>query len=313
MTRQPRHLVIVGAGPVGVEMAQAFRRLGSEVTVIAAGSEILPKDDQELASMLREYLQSEGVRFELNARAVSASDAGPSVSVALSTGKTVEGDAILAAIGRKIDTRSLQLERAGVQASDKGVIVDRHCRTSCRHIYAVGDVTGRQPFTHMAEHMAKVAVTNCILRWPASLEKTIPWCSFTSPELAHTGLATDGDDPSGSTILKYPFRHLDRAVLAGETEGLVKVRVDRRGRVLGASILGAGAGELINTWSLAARKGMRVQDISATIHPYPTLSLANRKAADAWDEKWLDSSLLRILGRLLGYRGVHRGSSALKK
>ena len=311
LTEQPRHLIIIGAGPVGIEMAQAFRRLGSEVTVIVAGPEILPKDDHELALMLRENLQSEGVRFVFNARANTVSNMGRNFRVSLSTGAGVEADSILAAIGREIDTRALQLGRAGVRVSDKGITVDQHCRTSCRHIYAVGDVTGRQPFTHMAEHMAKVAVTNCILRWPASLEKTIPWCTFTSPELAHTGLATDGPDVCASTILRQSFRQVDRAVLAGAPDGLVKVRVDRRGRVLGVSILGPAAGELINVWSLAARKRMRVQDVSGTVHPYPTLSLANRKAAGHWDETWLDSSLLRIFARLLRYRGTHRGSRAL--
>ncbi len=312
LTEQPRHLVIVGAGPVGTELAQAFRRLGSDVTVIAAGPEILPRDDRELASLLRQHLEAEGIRFVLNARATAASQAGLASRIALSNGGAVEGDAVLSAIGREVDTRPLRLDRSGVQAGDKGINIDRRCRTSRRHIYAVGDVTGHQPFTHTAEHMAKVAVTNCILGWPASLEPVIPWCTYTSPELAHTGLATDGADVSGSIILRYPFRQTDRAVIAGETDGLVKVRVDGRGRVLGASILGPAAGELINIWSLAARKRLRAEDVSATIHPYPTLSLANRKAADRWSERWLDSSLLRLLGQVRRYRGVRRGSRALE-
>ena len=313
LRQRPRRLAIAGAGPLGLEMAQAFQRLGSAVTVIVSGAEVLPHDDQELAALLRHHLEAEGVRFVRQTRAVAALQSGAGIRVQLSTGETLDCDAVLAAVGREIRTEALLLGNAGVRTSEGRIFVDRHCRTSCRHIFAVGDVTGRQPFTHMAEHMAKVAVTNCILRWPASIDETVPWCTFTSPELAHTGCRTDGSHSRKSTLLRYPFRGVDRAVMDGQTDGLIKVLTDRRGHVLGASVLGPQAGELINIWSLAVKRGMRVQDVSNTIHPYPTYSLGNRRAADRWSERWLDSPLLGILGRCLGYRGARRGSGALER
>jgi len=164
----------------------------------------------------------------------------------------------------------------------------------------------------MAEHMAKVAVTNCVLRWPRSLDgRSVPWCTFTAPELAHTGRNERELDKKTVSVLRFPFRSTDRAITDGETDGMVKVLADRRGRVLGASVLGARAGELINTWSLAIRKGLRVGDVSAAIHPFPTYSLANRRAADRWEERQLDSPLLALLGRVFGYRGVRKGSGVL--
>jgi pyruvate/2-oxoglutarate dehydrogenase complex dihydrolipoamide dehydrogenase (E3) component len=164
----------------------------------------------------------------------------------------------------------------------------------------------------MAEHMAKVAITNCILRWPRSFaQDNVPWCTYTSPELAHTGADPRQLDPKAVSVLRFPLRRTDRAITDGTTDGMVKVTTDRRGLVLGASVLGANAGELINTWSLVMRKGLRVSDVSATIHPYPTYSLANRRAADRWDERKLDSPLLALLGRIFGYRGTRKGSGVL--
>ena len=314
LSSQPERLVIIGAGPMGVEMAQAFGRLGSKVTVIGSDPEILPRDDAELASLLRGLLEAEGIRFLLNTRAISAEEVGTGIVVHLSDGAAVDCDAVLMAAGREVETKVLRLEAAGVRTSEDGsVIVDNRCRTSRRNIYAVGDITGRQQFTHMAEHMAKVAITNCILRWPASVDKAIPWCTFTSPELAHTGCKTDvsGSDASGEVVLRFPMRRVDRAVIDGDADGLVKVVTDRKGRVLGASILSPHAGELINIWSLAVRRGMKVGEVSGIIYPYPTYSLANRRAADRWSERWLDSALLPVIGRVLGYRGVGRGSRAL--
>ena len=311
LTELPRHLVIAGAGPMGIEMAQAFRRLGSEVTVVASGSEILPNDDQELAALLRKHLETEGVRFFRGMRATGAGQSGSEISLHLSDGQDIACDAVFAAIGREVQTETMGLEAAGVRAGPKGIVVDKHCRTSCPHIYAIGDVAGRQPFTHMAEHMAKVAITNALLRWPASIDQIVPWCTYTSPEIAHTGCRTDRPAADGSTVLRYPFRQVDRALIDGQTDGLVKVFTNRSGRVLGASILAPGAGELINVWSLAVKRRMRVQGVSDTIHPYPTYSLGNRKAADRWNHRWLDSPLLALVGRLLGYRGVRHGSRAL--
>jgi pyruvate/2-oxoglutarate dehydrogenase complex dihydrolipoamide dehydrogenase (E3) component len=207
-------------------MAQAFRRLGSKVTVVGSDPEILPHDDKELAALLRTRLEVEGIQFLLGVRATGAEKTGAGIVVHLSNGSRVECDALLMSAGREVDTSALRLDAAGVTKSKEGsVVVDGHCRTSRRNIYAVGDVTGRQQFTHMAEHMAKIAITNCILRWPASIDKTIPWCTFTSPELAHTGCDTDvseGASAGRRVVLRFPMRRVDRAVVDGDADGLVK-------------------------------------------------------------------------------------------
>jgi pyruvate/2-oxoglutarate dehydrogenase complex dihydrolipoamide dehydrogenase (E3) component len=279
LTAQPRRLVVIGGGPMGVEMAQVFQRLGTETTVLVSGNEILPRDDEELAGTLRNRLESEGTRFLMRTRATGAKFRGSNIAVKLSDDRVVECDLLLAAMGREVRTDLLGLDCAGVRADGDGIGLDKRCRTSVPHIYAVGDATGRYQLTHMAEHMAKVAITNCILRWPHSFDQdNVPWCTYTSPELAHTGPDPRELDRRAVSVLRFPLRRTDRAITDGTTDGMVKVTTDRRGLVLGASVLGANAGELINTWSLVMRKGLRVSDVSATIHPYPTYSLVTRRS-----------------------------------
>jgi pyruvate/2-oxoglutarate dehydrogenase complex dihydrolipoamide dehydrogenase (E3) component len=207
----PARLAVVGAGPVGIELAQAFRRLGSEVTVIGSSSSILPRDDAELTAILRGTLESEGIRFQL----------GQKLEDNLSA---IEADAVLAAIGRELITDGLQLEKAAIAFDHSGIRIDRRCRTSRRHIYAVGDVTGRFLFTHMAEHMAKVAVTNAILPWPRKLDYAhVAWCTFTDPELAHVGASEDDlkKDRIRFDVYRFPFSRLDRALTDDATIGMV--------------------------------------------------------------------------------------------
>jgi pyruvate/2-oxoglutarate dehydrogenase complex dihydrolipoamide dehydrogenase (E3) component len=310
----PKRLLIMGAGPVGTEMAQAFERLGSEVTVVAPGDRILPRDDPQQARKLQQSLSSEGVAFILRQKVVGLEKRGDDLIALLQNGRVLECDAALAAIGREPTVKSLQLEKAGVRYSEKGIDVNQHCRTSQRHIYAVGDVTGRYQFTHMGEHMSKVAVTNAILRWPKKLdERHVVWSTFTDPELAHLG-ESEADlhrRQAKYSIYRFPFEKLDRAVTETETIGEVKVFTDRTGRLLGASILGVHAGEMIAEYALAMRSGLRLSRIADTIHPYPTYMLGNRRAADQSVAKQLDSPLLALLGKLLGYRGERRGSAAL--
>ncbi|HEX4167033.1 MAG TPA: NAD(P)/FAD-dependent oxidoreductase [Bryobacteraceae bacterium] len=307
---QPRRLLVMGAGPVGVEMAQAFTRLGSEVRIITPGKRILPRDDAEHAGHLQEQLASEGVAFIFE-RKVASFDEG---AATLDSGEVLMCDTLLAAMGREPRVEDLQLQDAGVQCGESGIEIDRRCRTSQRNIYAVGDVTGKYQFTHMAEHMSKVAVTNTILRWPQALdEKHLVWATFTDPELAHLGESELELRERGKQfgVYRFAFSELDRAITDNETRGEVKVFADRRGRILGASILGAKAGEMISEYALAMRHGLRLTQIANTIHPYPTYLLANRKAADRFVARQLDSPLLELLGRILRYRGQRRGSRVL--
>lgn len=307
----PGRLAIAGAGPVAIEMAQAFRRLGSQVTVIAPGDGILPRDDRELTSMLQAELEREGVRFVPGTKVFTGRVLGGKTVLGLENGSQIECDAVLAAIGREPNLHGVHLDKAGVRWSEKGVEIDARCRTSQRHIYAIGDVTGRHQFTHMAEHMAKVAVTNAVLRWPAKVdERHVTWCTFTEPELGQTGIPAH--ELKGShRVFRFPFSRLDRAITEGRTTGMVKVSTDTSGRILGASILGARAGELLAAYSVAMRNGVRLADVSNTIHAYPTFSLANRRAADQWSMSYLDSPILKVVKRVLGHRGVLKGSGVL--
>jgi pyruvate/2-oxoglutarate dehydrogenase complex dihydrolipoamide dehydrogenase (E3) component len=312
---QPKRLLIIGAGPVGIEMAQAFSRLGSEVTVVSEGDRILPRDDPEQARQLQEYLSEEGISFIFRQKVVTLEKLGDSLSAVLEDGRMLPCDAALAAIGREPSIEDLRLNNAGVRCGADGVQVDRHARTSQHHIYAAGDVTGRYRFTHIAEHMSKVAVTNAILRWPQKLdERHLVWVTYTDPELAYLGASEQElrESRKQYTAYRFPFASLDRAITDGETRGEVKVFADHHGRILGASILGAYAGEMISEYALAMRNNIRLPQIAGTIHPYPTYLLANRRAADRFVAKQLDSPLLGILGRILGYRGQRRGSSVLE-
>ncbi|MGH9770509.1 MAG: dihydrolipoyl dehydrogenase family protein, partial [Candidatus Acidiferrales bacterium] len=298
LTSQPKRLVVIGAGPVGIEMAQAFQRLGSAVTVVGAGAHILPRDDPELTDMLRKCLAAEGITFILGQRATGLARNGDALTATLEDGRAIACDVVLAAIGREPNVTGLTLQNAGVAAGENGIVIDERCRTRQPHIYAVGDVTGRYQFTHMAEHMSKVAVTNAILRWPKKLDdKHLIWTTFTDPQLARLGGSEAG------AIYRLPFTKIDRAVTDGETAGLIKVTANSRGRILGASILGANAGDMIAEYALAMRNGLRLSQIANTIHPYPTFALGNRQAADEWYSKKLGSPLLRLFAKLLRYRG----------
>jgi len=289
----PARLAVIGAGPVGIELAQAFRRLGSEVTVIGSSTSILPRDDAELTAILRSTLESEGIRFQL----------GQTLDDDLSA---TEADAVLAAIGREPVTDGLQLEKAAIAFDPDGIRIDRHCRTSRRHIYAVGDVTGRFLFTHMAEHMAKVAVTNAILHWPRKLDSAhVAWCTFTDPELAHVGASEDDlkKDRTRFDVYRFPFSRLDRALTDDATTGMVKIMAAPTGRILGASILGARAGELISEVALAMKHEVGLGQFADTIHPYPTYSLAVRRAAEEWQLRRLTRRSVGLLQTVFRYRG----------
>lgn len=319
MQSQPNRLLILGAGPVGIELAQAFMRLGSQVQVVAPGDRILPRDDPKHAGMLQDYLSREGVVFHLGRKitALAREENGPASSMlaaSMDDGRTLYCDAALAAIGREPVIEDLQLQSAAIRVEEKGIVVDSRCRTSQCHLYAVGDVTGRHNFTHMAEHMSKVSVTNAILRWPAKVdERHVVWSTFTDPELAHLGEseAELRHRNAQYSAFSFPFEQLDRAITEGETRGEAKVFADSRGRILGVSILGGHAGEMISEYALAMRNGLRLSDIANTIHPYPTFLLGNRRAADQFVAKQLDSPLLAVLGRILRYRGSRKGAAAL--
>ena len=316
LTEQPRHLIVLGAGPIGTEMAQAFRRLGSDVTVIDREPRILFRDDEELAGMLQARLEEEGIRYVLNANVSSVQERGGGIEVRVDGGETsgdnpenllLHGDALLVAAGRKPNVAALNLEAAGVAHDVRGIKVDDRCRTSRSGIYAVGDVTGRFAFTHMSEHMAKVAAMNALLKAPAKIDAAhLPWTTYADPELAHVGATEDALIAAGRKYetLRFPYSKIDRAITEREDYGMIKVHArPRDGKIFGASILGARGGDLICELALAMRRGISLRHISDAIHPYPSYGLGVRRAADQWYIKRYSPALIRVLKRLFGYRG----------
>lgn len=308
-TERPRRLVVLGGGPVGCEMAQAFRRLGSDVALVDQAERLLPRDDAESARILQDVLETEGVRFHLGAEVVRAEQTeGGGVRLRLARGAPVEGDALLVATGRRPNVEDLGLEAARVAYTRDGIVVDERCRTNRAHIYAAGDCTGEYQLTHMSEHMAKTAVTNAVLRVPASLDREhVSWCTFTSPEVAQLGRTEAQLREAGVAfeVYRFPYRRVDRALTEGAPVGQIKVLATRfLGHILGASVVGERAGEQIAVYAVAMRNGVSLRQLSDTIFPYPVYTLGARRAADQWYIRRQYPRLVRTLQRVFGYRGT---------
>jgi pyruvate/2-oxoglutarate dehydrogenase complex dihydrolipoamide dehydrogenase (E3) component len=217
-------------------------------------------------------------------------------------------DTLLVATGRRANVDSLNLEAAGVEVSARGVVVNDRCRTSRRHIYAAGDVTGEYRFTHMSEHTAKVAIANALLKVPARIDrKHVPWSTFTDPEVAHVGATEKHLNDRGVrfAVHRFPYSRVDRALTDSAADGFIRVYAKpSSGKILGADVVGARAGELISEYAVAMRNGVSLRKISDTIHPYPTYGLGARRAADQWYVQKQSPSVVRLLKALFGYRGL---------
>ncbi len=310
ITEQPARLAIVGGGPIGTEMSQAFTRLGTQVTVIEVGNTILKNDDPELVTMLQEKLVEDGVTYMFGAGAKKVSQQDGHIALEVEQNgerKVVEADALLLATGRRPNLKGLNLEAAGVAYTKYGVTVNDKCRTNKRHIYAIGDITGRYQFTHMSEHMGKVAASNAIFKIPLKIDtKHVPWATYTDPELAHVGARERDLKEKGVSykVYRFPYTKVDRAITDAEVTGMIKVFAKAwNGKILGATILGAAAGEMIGEYALAMRNGITLRQISDTIHPYPTYGLGVRRAADQWYAQKQSPTLVRIMQKIFGYRG----------
>jgi len=306
----PEELVIIGAGPIGTEMAQAMQRLGAKVNVIDMADRIMVNDDPELAGMLREKLESEGVGYTLGAQVkrVAIEDDRVSVKVEVANEvKTISGTDLLLATGRRANVEGLNLEAAGVDYSARGVDVDAKCQTNVSHIYACGDVTGDYQFTHMSEHTAKVAATNALLKFPMKVDADhVPWCTYTDPELGHVGATEQQLKETGTSyeVYRFPFSKMDRALTESEGEGLIKVFAKKwNGKILGASVLGTNAGEMISEYAVAMKNGVSLRNLADTIHPYPTYGLGARRAADQWYIKNQSEWQVKLIKTLFGYQG----------
>ena len=287
LTEKPEHLIVIGGGPIGIEMAQAHRRLGSRVTVIE-GFSIMGKDDPDAVDVVRERLIAEGIELFEGAKAESVIREGNGVSVLVSRdGHTerVDGSHLLMAVGRRPNVNGLGLESAGIEYAPQGIKVDARLRTSNKRVFAIGDVAGSFQFTHVAGYHAGIVIRNALFNLPAKVDyKAVPWVTYTDPELAHVGLTEKAAGEEGHDVAatSFPFADNDRAQAERATEGFIKVVTGKRGRVLGATIVGRHAGELILPWVLAVQKGLKMSDMASIIAPYPTLGEVSKRVAGAY-------------------------------
>ena len=302
------HLIVVGAGPIGLEMAQAHRRLGIEVTVLEM-ARALPKDDPETAAVVITALRREGVviREEVQVTAVNGEAGRIEVAVGTDTGgETVTGSHLLIAAGRQPSIDDLDLDKAGIATGPAGVRVDARLRTTNKRIFAIGDVAGGPQFTHVAGYHAGIVIKNALFRLPAkAVHENVPWVTFTDPELAHVGLTAEAAQRRHGTIrvLRWPFAENDRAQAERQVDGLIKVVTTKRGRILGAAIAGARAGEIIQPWVLAINEGLGIAKLANMIVPYPTFGDVSKRAAGSYFAPGLFSPKVRRLVRFLAKFG----------
>jgi pyruvate/2-oxoglutarate dehydrogenase complex dihydrolipoamide dehydrogenase (E3) component len=303
------HLLVIGSGPIGSELTQAFRRLGSDVTVIDIAPAVLPREDPELAEVVHRQLVAEGVQYQLGVQIVSIEGRAGDIRMMISRdGKTstLVGTHLLLAAGRKANIENLGLEAAGVRV-DHGRIVHEDLTTSNPSIYVIGDAAGGHQFTHLAEHHAGIVLRRAIFRmkW-AKPSPVVPWCTFTDPELARVGLSETEAKQQGVAhrVYRFPLHDIDRARAEGETEGLAKLLTDPKGKLIGAAIVAPHAGELIAECSLAMTSGLKAVDLSATIHAYPTFSMVTRRAADQRLKEGLTPASKSWIKRLFGLQGA---------
>lgn len=302
---RPRHLIVLGGGPVGVELAQAHRRLGAAVTLLDIGP-ILPHEDPELAALLVERFAAEGVLLRPHSAIAAVAAEGEGIAVQLADGGRLIGSHLLVATGRRPALAALDLPAAGIAANAQGIAVDRRLRTTNRRAFAIGDAAGGPQFTHVALQHAGVVIRNALFRIPARVnQRAVPRVVYTDPELAQVGLdekaarAADGS----VRVLRWPFADNDRAHAERDTAGLVKVMATRRGRILGAAILGAGAGDLILPWTLAIAQRLPIRALADLVVPYPTRGEASKRAAGSFYTPALFSARTRRLVRFLARFG----------
>ncbi len=301
------HLIVIGGGTVGIELAQAYRRLGSEVTVLDERP-ILRREEPDLVAMLTERLRSEGMTLRPLSPIAAIERDGDGVAVALANGERIAGSHLLVAAGRQPNTAALNLAAAGIAETGQGITVDARLRTTNRRVFAIGDVVAGGPqFTHVALYHAGIVIRNALFRLPARVDyRALPAVTYSDPELAAVGIReAAAREAYGNDIrvLHWNFAENDRAQTERETAGMVKAIATAKGRILGASILGAGAGEQITTWALAIARGLKIGAIANLVMPYPTRGEAGKRAAGSFYTPTLFSPRTRRLVRLLARFG----------
>ena len=285
----PSSMIILGAGPIATEMAQAFSRLGSKVSVVQRSGQILSKEDKDLADEVMGVLSSEGVEFYLNATIIRALEHGGEREVLIKDGDgreiSLRAEKILVALGRKPNIEGLGLEHIGVELNKKGVKVDNRLRTNIKHIYAAGDVTGAYQFTHAAGYEGGIVISNAIFHLPRKVDYTfLPWCTYADPELASIGMNEKAAKAAGieCSVWTEAFKDNDRSLAEGERIGKIKMILDKDEKPLGVQILGPRAGELLNEWVAVLNGKVKLSSLASAVHPYPTLGEINKRVAGTY-------------------------------
>jgi pyruvate/2-oxoglutarate dehydrogenase complex dihydrolipoamide dehydrogenase (E3) component len=313
LTELPSRLAVVGGGPIGCELAQAFRRLGAEVTILEMGRQFLPREDPDAAGLLRASLERDGVAIRLECRLTRVASTGAGKELTFEhngSSETLVADEILVGVGRAPNVEGLGLEDAGIRADRQGVAVDDFLRTTNPRVYAAGDVCMAHKFTHAADFAARTVVQNALFSFGPFGRKrlsalTIPWCTYTDPEIAHVGLSEREAAERGIAIDTFvrQLADVDRARTDGEEDGFVKLHV-RKGsdRILGGTVVARHAGELLGEVAVAMAAGLGLGRLASVIHPYPTQAEAIRQLGDAYNRTRLTPGVKRIFERILAWR-----------
>jgi pyruvate/2-oxoglutarate dehydrogenase complex dihydrolipoamide dehydrogenase (E3) component len=303
--RLPRHLIVLGAGPIGIEIGQAYRRLGAAVTIVERGK-ALPRDDPELARSLLESLMAEGVVIHEGAEPGAVARDGNGITLALKEAegvREVSGSHLFIATGRMPRTSGLGLDAAGIAYDKNGIIVDGHLQTTARGVYAIGDVVDGPRFTHVASYHAGIVIRNALFRLPARVDyRSLPWVTYTDPELAQVGMTEQQARKrygEKARIVRVPYATNDRAQTERHTEGMLKLVADRRGHVLGVSVLGAHAGELVHLWVMAIERKLKLRHVAQMLAPYPTWGELDKSTAAEFFKPLIARPLTRAIARTL--------------
>ncbi|MFT5485856.1 MAG: pyruvate/2-oxoglutarate dehydrogenase complex dihydrolipoamide dehydrogenase (E3) component [Paracoccaceae bacterium] len=305
----PDHLIVIGGGPIGSELAQAHRRLGCKVTILEMFS-VLGKDDPELTEVVKNRMKAEGIVMREGIKIVKVERANNGVAVIIEDPDTegggkeerIEGSDLLVSAGRVPNLDGLDLEAAGIEYDKRGITVDARLRTTNKKVFAIGDVAGGFQFTHVAGYHAGIVIRNVLFRLPAKVDySALPWVTYTDPELAHVGMteAQAKEKHGDIRVLRHPFAENDRAQAERETDGMAKVITTAKGVVVGASIVGPHAGELLQSWLLPIQKKMKIGAVAGLIIPYPTLGEVNKRAAGSYYTPKLFSEKTKKIVRFL--------------
>ena len=299
LDKQPEHLLVIGGGPIGVEIAQAHALLGSKVAIVEVGENILtPVDNDARAVVLKEF-DSLGIEIITNAKIDLVQDFDGGIEISLGS-LTISGTHLLVAAGRKPNINNLGLDVASIEYTQKGVVTDKRLRTNHKNVFAIGDIAGPFQFTHAAGYQAGIVIQNILFKLPAKVNyKAFPWTIYTTPEVSAVGMSIINAEKIGAKVLEITYNDNDRAQAGLATNGLVKVAVDKKGYILGATIVGENAGDLITQWTIAINNKLKIKAMASHIVAYPSLSELNKRVAGSYFTPTLYSEKVKKIVRLL--------------